>query len=250
MNTRSPAADASPKRPHVTDALAVKIGEEFRTLVSMEAAVQDPLGKIGDQWIKLGGMLIDVRLREKRHFSKWLKANKETLGFGRSKAFYLMKFARSPDGVVDAIAGPHYLIHYFPLGYCIGVTEHRRLAMIRSRKARAKLKDKIAKLEYFEQAQQAERKKRDGFDETLTNDKIRAFREGRPTPPAPTTTLTPWQRKNKSNNVVSIVDARGVAHSPLERAWNHASPQERAAFAARFHSERAALLAPAHEARS
>ncbi len=168
-NIKSKPAAQAAKRPHVTDALAVKIGEVYRALIAMETSAQEVLEKVEQQWIALGGMLIDVRLREKGHFTKWIKANEATLGFGRSKAYDMIKIARSTDVLDFAVFRENRNMGRNSISQMerpasranIGIAEHRRAAAERAAKSRANLNDRIAALETFEQA---ERDKRETAD--------------------------------------------------------------------------------------
>jgi len=155
---------ANPERPHVTD--AVEIGEAYKAVSEAEIAAQENIESVEQGWIAIGAMLIDVRLREGKKFGKWLNDNEPTLGFARSKAYTMIKFARELRALDVAVftdnrnrgRNSNYIsqTERAVARADLGLEAHRRDAAARAQKSRDKLKDKIARLEEMEGAAPAQ----------------------------------------------------------------------------------------------
>ncbi len=254
-NTKKSELAQAVKRPHVTDAPA--IGEAFRVLVALETSAVKSVAELEAQWTKVGTMLIEVRDREKGRFSEWLTANEGTLGFARSKAYTMIRFTESVKSFGVAVFKYHHdnanmgrngAIHgntaqieravgYYGGGSIsqmnggvattmpsmrsdpkdVGVDATRRAAAERARKSRERKAAELGRL------------------------RVAAI-PLKPEPPPPPTQRPPLL---STGNVIQFRAPDGTintAASGLERAWLHASEQERHAFVDKYRDELGALL--------
>lgn len=148
-NTGKKKTSARADKPD--DAEAIKIGDAYKTLVELKKIEAKATGDVELREAEIGGMLIDVRLVHKRKFGKWLDDNAELLGFKRAHAYNLINCAMDGDPW-----------HRHPYGG-VTVDDFRSKAADRAQKWRDKNKEKLARLQAFENAEKKAReaKRRD-----------------------------------------------------------------------------------------